>query len=382
MKRWIVAALAAGMVSMGCQTLGLTDPDAIKPKPVAKADSGTPSAPGWRVEVGASDRLTRMEPVVVDKSVFSASQGGTISAHTITGQPLWTAKTNFKIQSGVGADDHIVVAGGKKGELLAVNAKNGKQLWKAKVGSEVVVPPVVTPSVVAVRTMDGRIFGLNRKDGKRKWIYQRILPALILGKAGPMTLAQDFIFIGYPGGKLIALQHDKGALVFEENVSTPKGDNELERLTDVSSKPVIYDPQVCVGAYQGRVGCFSLRGGSAMWFKDLSSSAGVAIDDNAVYVAADDGYLYALDKDLGTEKWKSEVLAGDRLFRPVVSNNYIVVGDSFGFLHFFNRETGKFAGRLSVDGSQLTAPPVVLPDGSLIVQTTGGRLARYGITGG
>lgn len=382
MIRRLVTGLLVGLIVSGCQTLGLTDSDEREPKPAVKTAAGTPSVQQWRIDIGPSTRLAGLEPMVVDEHVYVASESGTVMAVTLDGATVWTAKTGFDIYGGVGADEQMVVAGGKKGEIIALETETGKKRWQVTIRSEIPVPPIVTPSVVAIRTLDGRIFGLTHAEGKRKWIYQRILPSLILRSAAPMIRSGNYVFVGYPGGKLVALHHDKGAVIFEENISTPRGDNELERLTDISSRVVIHETQFCASAYQGRVGCFNLRNGQPVWFKELSASAGIAMDEKAVYVASDDGYLYALDRDIGTEQWKVEVLAGDPLVMPVISNDYLVVGDSFGFLHFFKRDTGEFAGRFSVDGTALTAPPVVLQDGSIIVQTTGGKVTRYSVSGG
>lgn len=382
MIRQLALSLVAVLLLNGCQMLGFSDDKEREPKPAAKTAAGTPSVPQWRIDIGPSTRLAGLSPIVVDEHIYIASESGNVMALTLSGSTVWTAKVGFDIYGAVGADEQTVVVGGKKGQVTALEAQSGNVRWNASVGSEVSVAPIVTPSVVAVRTLDGRIFGLMHQNGKRKWIYQRILPSLILRSSAPMIQTGNYILLGYPGGKLVALHHDKGALIFEESVSTPRGDNELERLTDISSPTVIYGAQFCAAAYQGRVGCFNLRNGRPMWFKDLSSSAGIAIDDKAVYVASDDGYLYALDKDIGTEQWKVEVLAKDSLVKPVLSNDYLVVGDSFGFLHFFKRKDGEFAGRFSVDGTPLTAAPVVLPDGSIVVQTTGGKVVRYSISGG
>ena len=377
MKKIIAVCFLAAVVGVsGCKTLGFSDDiKEIKPKAAAPAEAGTPSRVAWQVGIGSSGKVSRMIPAVVNDMVFAAAESGTIAAVNLEGKMVWQTEAGFKIIAGVGADEQLVAVGGPKGTVAAFDASTGRLVWKVAVNGEVAVSPAVGNGVVMVRLLDGRVLGLAKEDGRRKWGYQRVLPSLILRKAAPMTVAEQYVFIGYPGGKLVALEQERGSLVFEENVSIPKGGNELERLTDIASRPVIYGHQICVGAYQGRVGCFNLRGGDAMWFRNISSGAGVDISEDGVFAVGDDGYLYSLDRDLGTERWKAEVLVGGRLSGPVVFNQTVVVGDSFGYLHLFSAADGRMIGRVSVDGTALSATPVMVPDRGIIIQTMGGRLS-------
>ena len=377
MKKVVAACLSVLLIGLaGCQTLGFSDEKKeIKPKPAATTEEGTPSKVAWQLNIGSTDKLARLSPAVVGDRVFAASQSGAIVSVTTDGHLQWQIDAGFKIMAGVGADQDMVVVAGPKGILAAFDAKTGGMLWKETVNGEVAAPPLVASNVIIIRALDGRVLGFNRADGKRKWGYQRVIPSLILRRAAPMTLAEQYIFVGYPGGKLVVLEQERGTLVFEESVSTPKGSNELERLTDIASRPIVHEHQVCVGAYQGRVGCFNLRGGNAMWFKNLSSIGGVDISRHAVFAVGDDGFLYSFDRDMGTERWKAEVLPEDTLIRPVVFNDVVTVGDSFGFLHYFSAVDGKPLGRMAVDNNAFTSPPVVVPGRGLVVQTLGGKLA-------
>jgi outer membrane protein assembly factor BamB len=61
-----------------------------------------------------------------------------------------------------------------------------------------------------------------------------------------------------------------------------------------------------------------------------------------------------------------------------VVGKYLVVGDFEGYLHFFDREDGSIAARLSTDGGPINAPPIPVGPGNLLVQTREGHL--YAIT--
>jgi len=86
------------------------------------------------------------------------------------------------------------------------------------------------------------------------------------------------VFIGMPGGRLLALDLQTGAIGWDGAVATPKGATELERIADVTSRPLIEERQACAVAYQGRLACFEIARGSIAWTRDLSSLTGLAGD--------------------------------------------------------------------------------------------------------
>jgi outer membrane protein assembly factor BamB len=58
---------------------------------------------------------------------------------------------------------------------------------------------------------------------------------------------------------------------------------------------------------------------------------------------------------------------------PAIDGNYVVVGDSEGYLYWLNRDTGEFVSKILVDKSGLYVAPVVSSD-KIIVQARNGKL--------
>ena len=183
-----------------------------------------------------------------------------------------------------------------------------------------------------------------------------------------------YVFVGFPGGKLIAVSVDNGAPLWEGTVALPKGATELDRVADVTSAPVIDGRMICAAAFQGRVSCFDLGNGNLMWGRDISSAAGLTIDSRYVYVADDKGAVHALDKASGASIWKQDKLFLRKLTAPLVRRNLVVVGDVQGVVHFLSRDDGSFVGRLSTDGSAIQAPLQPLGNNNLVAQTRSGRV--------
>ena len=250
---------------------------------------------------------TALVPAFDNDAIYAASSAGNITRFDpVTGDEVWSIDTEHRLSGGVGANGGVILVATFKGEILAYDA-NGSQLWKSKVTSEVLSPPQIDNGVVVVRTGEGRIFGLDAVDGKRKWVYQGATPSLTVRSFAGVLVKGGGVFAGFPGGKLVAIQLASGKVGWEAAVSKPKGVTELERITDVTSLPVVDDKQICAVAYKGRVSCFEVMTGNPIWTRKVSSSAGLTMDNKYVYVSEDDGAVVAYDKNNGTVIWKKKI---------------------------------------------------------------------------
>lgn len=327
----------------------------------------------WSADVGKSEGYA-LRPAQADGAVFAADHDGTL-VRLEEGKTVWKIKVGQKLSGGVGADGRVVVVGTPKGEVLAFSAADGKPLWKVTVSSEVLAPPVVGPEGVAVRSGDNRVVLLDSADGSRKWVYQRATPSLSVRITGAPVFADRYIFVGFPGGKLVGLSVQNGAPVWEGAVALPKGATELDRVADIVAPPVVDGTQICAVAFQGRVACFDMaQGGALMWSRDISSASGLALDGRNLFIVDDGGVVYALDRQSGSGLWKQDKLKNRRLAAPVARRGLVAVADAEGIVHFLSRDDGSFAARQKTDGKPVVAPLQAL-GGGVLVQTTGGTVA-------
>lgn len=345
-----------------------------KPATLVEFKPSAELKPSWQERVGGAGE-TVLFPAVVSDSIYAAGLDGKIARFSAdTGKQQWSIDSGRKISGGVGADSRLVAVGTAKGEVLAFDAQ-GQPLWQARLSSEILSAPQVANDIVVVRTGDGRIFGLDARDGKRKWVYQRAMPVLALRSNAGVVVAHGAVFAGFAGGKLVALNLATGNMGWEATVALPRGATELERVTDVSSLPVVDGRMVCATAYQGRTACFDNANGNLLWARDVSSYAGLAMDDRYVYVSDTRGAIHALDKSSGASLWKQDKLLARQATAPLALGRYIAVADVQGYVHLLAREDGSFAARLATDGSLIGAPPVALTKGFLVQTRNGGLYA-------
>ncbi|WP_374339829.1 outer membrane protein assembly factor BamB [Methyloversatilis sp.] len=372
MKRASALLLIAAL--SGCSSLDSLNPFSGPARPripvLAALQPTAQLAEVWRHGAGKSDVFV-FAPAVIGGTVYVAARDGTI-ARLDDGRLIWKIDAGKKLSGGVGANEKMLVVGTEKGEVLAFSA-DGKPIWQGQVSSEVLSPPEVEDDMVFVRSADSRIQAFSAADGARRWNYQRANPALTLRTHAGLITTPSLVIAGFPGGKLVAINRNKGVAVWESNVALPKGSTELERIADVTSLPVIAGREVCAAAFQGRVACFELSSGNTMWTRDISSTHGIDIDAQNLYISDDKGAVHALDRATGASLWKQDKLGGRSPGRPIAIDGFVAVADVEGIVHLLQRENGAFAARLNGDGSAIDAP--MQPYGrAFVVQSRAGTV--------
>lgn len=332
----------------------------------------------WQGRVTAATREV-FTPAADDGVVYAIGGDGAVSAFaSAEGRTLWRQPALKRASAGVGAGSGLVAAGGLDGEVVVLT-REGKLAWQATVSSEVLAAPLVDSGLVIARTTDGRIFGLEADSGRRRWVYQRpASPTLALRSHAALTVARGAVFAGFPNGRLVGLDARSGAVGMDVAVALPRGATELERVVEVASAPAFEGGQVCAVAFQGRVACFDAQRGSLVWGRDISGSAGLAIDARAVYVVDDASAVHALDRAGGASLWRQGALRLRAVGTPLRLGQYVIVGDFQGQVHLIDVEDGSFAGRIATDGTAIVAAPLPIERG-FVVQTRGGGVYAIGL---
>ena len=306
-------------------------------------------------------------------AVYGVSGKGMLTRlERATGKQVWRVESNMTVSAGVGSGEGLVLIGSDKGELHAFG-EDGKLRWKQTVSSEVLGVPQASDGVVVVRSGDGHIAGLSVADGHRLWVYERSTPALVVRSHAGVTLRRGVAYAGFAGGKLVAIKISDGSLLWENSVSQPRGNTELERISDITSNPVVSDAQVCAIAFQGRLACYEAGQGNPLWNREIGSDKGLSILRKQLYLSDSTGGVMALDKDSGSTVWKNDQLQLRDTSTPCAQDQYVIVGDYQGVLHALSREDGHFAARIKLDGSPIQTPPVEM-DSGLLVQTRSGGI--------
>ncbi|HEY5993223.1 MAG TPA: outer membrane protein assembly factor BamB [Gallionellaceae bacterium] len=332
----------------------------------------------WRMKNDYGDMGNSiLRPVVLNGSLYAANAKGKIlRLKPDSGEPQWRVDSGITITGGLGAGNGLILAGGEKGEVVAYD-ESGKLRWQAKVSSEVLGTPQVAGEIVVVRSGDGRIAGLNIANGKRKWLYEHAMPALVVRSSAGVTIRNGTIFAGFAGGKLAAIDLASGNLKWEAALSEPRGNTELERISDITSAPQVDNEVVCAASFQGQVGCFNVSQGGKLWAHEFSSDKGLTLSGKYLYAVNASGEVFAMSKSTGSSAWKNAQLGTLHTAAPVVLGDFLIVGEKEGYLYALRREDGSIAARFRTDGSPIQGASIEL-NGGLLAQTRKGGL--YSVT--
>jgi outer membrane protein assembly factor BamB len=380
--RLIVTGLALAL--SGCSTVGSmtstvggwfgSGPAKAKPAELVEFKPSASLTEAWKGETGDTAGHV-FHPVAASDDVFAAGGSQVVRIAVATGNTVWKTDAGVKLSAGAGVGQGLVLAGSGKGDLLALDQASGQVRWKVTLSSEVTGQLLAAADTVIARTGDGRVHGLALADGSRKWLYTRNLPALSLRGSGGMVVRDGVLYVGFPGGKLVALDATNGAQLWEATVALPRGATELERVADVMGNPVVDERQVCAVAYQGRVACFDRRNGAPLWARDTSSNSGLAMDERNVYVTDDKDAVTAYDKASGRAGWRQDKLARRQVTAPLALGDWVVVADREGVVHVLSAADGSFVARAKVDSSVRTAPVDIGP--GFAVQTDKGSVVAF-----
>jgi len=383
-RPWL-AAVAFPLLMAGCSSFSTSSMNPLnwfgssstnKPNELTEIKPTLPMTRAWSASVGGGGVYV-FTPAIVGNTVYAAGADGSLAAFDAqTGAPRWRVTADRAgLSAGVGASDELVVVATVKGEVLAFDDK-GREKWRTQVSSEVLGRPLVTDREVLVRSNDNRIFAFSVADGKRQWVFQRPPPALVLRNTGGMSASLGQAYVGFPGGKMVALSLTNGTVRWEATVAQSKGTTELERIADVTSTPILSGREICTVAFQGRAGCFDSNNGQPLWTRDLSSSAGLTLDERYIFLTDEKSAVVALSRGSGASLWKQEKLLYRNVSAPASVGRAVIAGDYQGFLHALSREDGSFIGRQPTDGTAIFGAPQLLTvankDGFVVQTQKGG----------
>jgi outer membrane protein assembly factor BamB len=288
---------------------------------------------------------------------------------------IWEAETDVHFSAGPGIGVGTVILGSSDADVVALNSENGQQLWRSKVSSEVLSVPVVSNGIVIIRTTDGEIIALNEKTGAKLWNYEHNAPALSVRGIGAPLIVEENIIEGYDNGKLMALRLTDGKYVWESSIAIPKGRSEVERLVDLDVDPIDVAGIIYIASYHGGAAAISQSDGEVLWRNEsISSYTGLGHDFRYLYLSDTNDDVLQLEQRTGASLWKQKELHQRKLTAPAIYDNYVVVGDFEGYVHWLSTSDGRQLGRIKVADSAIDAKPIVI-DNIVYVYAKDGTLA-------
>ena len=379
LQRWTLMAAAVVLVA-ACSK----DKDIDTPAVLTPINATLKVEHVWSAKVadkGAKVLRLGLELAVEGDRVFAAGYKGEVIAYNVNnGHEIWRTKVKkTPFSGGPAVGNGLVAVGTNEGEVVALSAADGKQRWRVRLNGEILSAPAVSERAVAVRTVDGKLRALSPADGHELWTQEQQVPRLSLRGTSSPVIAGDLTLCGFDNGKVIAVNMNDGSLQWEATIAPPHGKTELERLDDVDSSPLVSGQNVFTVGFQGKVAMLALDTGQVWWQHDASSYRGIALDDEALYVAGADGTVVALRRRTGAEIWRQKALAHRGLSAVALTDNAVVTADYQGNIHWLDKATGELAARVQSGKVRVSNPPVVSGN-MVIVINDAGRISAFRTT--
>jgi outer membrane protein assembly factor BamB len=337
----------------------------------------------WKEKTGdgSDEQLLQLVVAVSYGKVLTAAHEGLLVARdTATGDTVWEAETDYEFSAGPGVGIETAIMGTSNAEVVAFNIDTGEQKWVTEVSSEILSAPVIAKDTVIVRTIDGKVFALNERDGSKLWEFERSVPALSIRGTGSAIVVEDNVIVGYANGKLTALRLSDGKNTWETSIAIPAGRSEVERLVDLDTDPVETDGVVYVASYNGGISAVLEIDGDVLWRnEDISSYSGISYDWRYLYISNSSSDVFQLDQRNGRPLWKQDELRFRRLTTPVAYDEFVVLGDLEGYVHWLSVNDGRQLGRARHTDEAIEVKPVVV-DNTVFIYAKDGTLAAYKIS--
>ncbi|MGI8740313.1 MAG: outer membrane protein assembly factor BamB [Gammaproteobacteria bacterium] len=373
--RWLeFAPCCATLLSIILATACGTVEETRVPAELKQVNSTLSVEDKWHQSAGSGvdERYLKLKPALARGRIYVVDAKGTVSALRLgDGEPIWQVASDDGVIAGLQRGDGLLFLGTEDGAAIALRQRGGTEFWRKQLGAEVVALSEPDLGVIVVRTADSRLHGLDVASGEILWQTVRTTPVLNLRGASRPLMDSGRVVVGFDDGKLVAVSADRGNVLWTTTISNPTGSSELERLTDIDGEIKVLDGIVYVASFQGSVAAVTLSEGRTLWSREISSHMGLDVDAENVYVTDADSYIWALERISGATLWKQDNLEYREVTAPVAIDDYVLVGDLEGYVHWLSKYDGRFVARTTIASAGILSTPVVTNETAYVLDRGG-----------
>ena len=328
----------------------------------------------WSTNIFSEKPSGRIDIVIDDSNLFLFSENGEVFAYDIEGNKIWNLDLGFDVSAGLGFGNGSLFLATDNGKIISLNATSGEINWITEVSGEILVAPITNGLFVVAQSSNGKITALDFKNGNFKWEYTTVLPALSLRGTSQPIFDENFIYTGFANGNLAKIETRSGVVQWEVPVTISKASSEIERVIDIDSKPSISQNGIAFAvSYQGDISAIDSRNGRTIWRQAASSTDDILNIKSNTFIVDEFDIIKSFDNVTGSTIWINDEYRLRNLKSISRFNDFIVVGDFKGYLHFIDQEDGVTKGRIKLSRSQLIT--VSTSDENIVSLDQSGKLS-------
>lgn len=329
----------------------------------------------------------RSTPAIIGGNVYFGSGDSCLHAVAArTGNEKWRFKTGGAVHSSPTVANGAVYFTSRDGCFYAVEAATGKQLLKFQTGATLpylwgfdyfLSSPVVDEGVAYFGSGDGHLYALDLGSNKPRWKFD----TKSLVRSSP-ALVDRTIYFGDAQGYLYALDAETGTEQWRfatEGVKFNPAEFGFDRCAIISS-PAISGETVVFGGRDGFLYAVDRQTGKQKWRVDHEISwviSSPAIFNGTVFTGTSDGrFVQAVALDTGKERWRFS--ATETVWSsPAICDSFAYFGDGGGNVFAINHYTGVEKWRFKTRDRVFSSP--VIAEGVVYIGSDDGHL--YALSG-
>lgn len=305
----------------------------------------SPPVPTWSVRLpgpplNSASHTERSRPVFHENEIFvgSASGDALYRISRTDGALLGSYPATASVESEAAISDDKVYFTDTAGKTFCY-ALTGEHVWTHKTNAPILTRPTIDDGRVFVTNVDDLVVAIDSVSGAQLWRYQAKrdltrVTELALYAAPSAVVVDNLVLVGFSTGELVALEADSGNVVWR----VPVGEG---RYPDLVAAPVLAGNDILVGGYFKPLLAVDRGTQSVRWRAEVGAAFPVAVHDGLVLHPGTDGVLRAYDRLTGAQEWSWDSKTNTALTEPVITEAGVLFGAVAGSVHLLNPKTGK-----------------------------------------
>lgn len=316
-------------------------------------------------------------PVVTEGVAYYGREDGFVYAVDIEERrELWRFDTGGRMNLAGTAADGVFYAGNLNGRVYAIEMETGVSLWHLDTGGGLFSGNLFVPVLdggVLYFANDGTFYAVDATSGRVRWTADPAWTPLIWRWSTSFQSAvSDGIVYFCAGHDLHAVDAAAGDELMRLDTGGPASSPTVDDgrlyvgagshllaldMDDLTERwradsgdriwfPVLHDDAVYVPNDAGTLSAIEAESGDIRWQYGTGGEfhSPAAISDRTVVFGSHDGYVYAVDRATGSERWRYEVGPGDAYegmdATPTVVENRVYLATPNRTLVALDLETG------------------------------------------
>jgi len=327
---------------------------------------------------GSVGSITSSPAIGSDGTIYVGSADGKVYAVQPDGTKKWEFDTRSTVTSSPTVDYYsaeiVIYVGAGDGTVYAIDA-DGNQKWAFTAGGAVSSSPAISYlGVIYVGSEDNKVYAIRSSDGtaaEGEW------PFVTQEKvtSSPAIDSEGTIYVGSEDQNLYAIRttgREKWRKVTEGVISGSPA------IREIGDTRVVY-----IGSQDGKVYALEAEDGSEIWTPfdttspALSSPAVDGVSELALYVGVEAARLYAVNLTDGSQAWVFTDAAEPVRSTPAIgSDGTLYVGADDKRLWAINQSNGRAKWWFET-GGKVSSSPTIGFGGDVYVGSEDGRLYAF-----